>query len=404
MRIVCISPWYSEGMGYTENMLPKALAAQGHDVHLVTSTAQINYYSPNYEKTYQSFLGPKFKEPGVQHIDGYTLHRLPYYETKKQYEGPGITGLYEYLQHLQPDVLQSLEILLDCSYDTARYARDNRRPYFTECHIHASIFRVAGKKTWKEYVKNWRNSFYPKLRFINATSHICYAIAEDVAEIAASHYHVPAARLRIQSLGVDTDTYTPTATPQQQQEREEVRKSFGFRPDDIVCIYTGRFTSDKNPHCLAKAVDTLNKEGLPFKALFVGNGPELDVSFLQSMQGCQVSPFVPARELPRYYRSADIGVWPREESTSQLDAAACGLPLILSRRIKVVERVDGNGLLYTEGDHLDLARALKELQDPGKRNDMSAIGVRKVRDHFSWEKIARERIQDYIPFIPSAIK
>lgn len=401
MRIVCISPWYSEGMGYTENMLPKALASLGHEVHLVTSTAQINYYSPHYEKTYQSFLGPKFREPGVQQADGYTLHRLPYYETTIQYEGPGIQGLYEYLQQLKPDIIQALEILLDCTYEAARYAHDRDCPFFTECHIHASIFRNSGKKTWKEYIKNGRNIFHPQLRLINTTTRTCYAIAEDVAEIALSHYRVPARKLKTQSLGVDTQAFFPAETAEQKQQREKIRQDFGFEQNDIVCIYTGRFTQDKNPHCLAKVIDLLNKEGLPYKGLFIGNGPEEDVSFLRSMQGCRVGPFVPAAELPRYYRSADIGVWPREESTSQLDAAACGLPLVLSRRIKVTERVKGNGLLYTEGDHTDLARALRELQDPALRSTMSAAGVQKVREQFSWENIARDRIHDYLPFIKS---
>ena len=41
MKIVHINIWYSSGFGYTENMLPKALAEEGHEVHL------INYEYPN---------------------------------------------------------------------------------------------------------------------------------------------------------------------------------------------------------------------------------------------------------------------------------------------------------------------------------------------------------------------
>jgi len=32
MRIAFVSSYFSEGMGYTENMLPKALALLGHEV------------------------------------------------------------------------------------------------------------------------------------------------------------------------------------------------------------------------------------------------------------------------------------------------------------------------------------------------------------------------------------
>src|ERR1700730_6482169 len=123
MKVVFISPWYSEGMGYSENMFPKALARLGVDVHLVTSTAQIYYYSPNYDKVYKPYLGPKFVDSGTKEINGYTLHRLPFYEPSNIYKGPGIRGLYEYLDELKPDVIQTFEIMLDTSFDAAKYAR-----------------------------------------------------------------------------------------------------------------------------------------------------------------------------------------------------------------------------------------------------------------------------------------
>ncbi len=109
MKIVFISVWYSEGMGYSENMFPKALANLGEDVHMVTSTAQIYYHLPNYDKIYKPYLGPRFVDSGIKKIDGYTWHRLPYYETQNIYRGPGIKALYDYLEKLHPDVIQPLK-------------------------------------------------------------------------------------------------------------------------------------------------------------------------------------------------------------------------------------------------------------------------------------------------------
>jgi glycosyltransferase involved in cell wall biosynthesis len=385
-------------MGYSENMLPKAMARLGEEVHLVTSTAQINYNSPNYDKIYRSFLGPKTVEAVVKPIEGFTLHRLPLYETKDIHEGPGITGIYDYLKELKPDIIQALEIKLETSYEAARYARDADCLFFTECHIHGSVLWEKPRKKWKERLKNWRNALNGRLRFINATSGICYAIAEDVAEIAIDYYRVPSDKVKLQSLGVDTYDFRPAATPDEFAARERVRGEFHFTPNDIICIYTGRFSQDKNPQCLAMAINELNEQGLPFKGLFIGNGAENDINFIRSMKGCQVGPFVPAKQLPLYYRAADIGVWPREESTSQLDAAACGLPLVLSNRIQVLERVDGNGRLYQEGDHLDLALVLSTMQDAEARKVMAQTGARKVQEQFSWERIARDRRADYLKF------
>ena len=76
LKIVVISDWFSEKMGYAENFLPKALAQLGHDVHVITSTAQVYYSSADYNKTYKPFLGNNIVNDGISKVDGYVLHRL----------------------------------------------------------------------------------------------------------------------------------------------------------------------------------------------------------------------------------------------------------------------------------------------------------------------------------------
>lgn len=56
MRIVFSTDWYSEGMGYSENILPTVLARMGHDVFVVSSTMQVNGNSPFYADTYEKLV------------------------------------------------------------------------------------------------------------------------------------------------------------------------------------------------------------------------------------------------------------------------------------------------------------------------------------------------------------
>jgi len=56
LKIVIVSAFYSEGMGYSENCLSKALAKLGHDVHVVTSTYNVYGSEPLYSGTYREFL------------------------------------------------------------------------------------------------------------------------------------------------------------------------------------------------------------------------------------------------------------------------------------------------------------------------------------------------------------
>ena len=62
------------------------------------------------------------------------------------------------------------------------------------------------------------------------------------------------------------------------------------------------------------------------------------------MMSMSVNPFIALSELPRFFRSADIGIWPTQEFMSMLDAAACGLPIVVNDTLKAVERIEGNGL------------------------------------------------------------
>lgn len=86
---------------------------------------------------------------------------------------------------------------------------------------------------------------------------------------------------------------------------------------------------------------------------------------------------------------------PRQESTSQLDAMACGLPIIISDETHVPERVEGTGRTYAAGDPEDLARVLEELKDPGLRARLGAAGAARIQRDYSWRANARTRLDAY---------
>jgi glycosyltransferase involved in cell wall biosynthesis len=194
-------------------------------------------------------------------------------------------------------------------------------------------------------------------------------------------------------LGVDTELFKPIFTEQDRQNRLSLRQRLGFSESEIVCIYTGRFSEDKNPLLLAKAITQLASMRHHYRGLFVGNGVQAQA--IQSCQGCTTLPFVPVHELGDFYRASDIGVWPTQESLSMQDAAACGLPIIANHTLTTPERLHGNGLAYKLNDLGDLVRALLELREPASRKRLGDFGARRMADDFSWASIATRRIRDY---------
>ena len=169
--------------------------------------------------------------------------------------------------------------------------------------------------------------------------------------------------------------FKPPEEPELAQRRVEVRARLGYHPDNMVCIYTGRFTEDKNPLALAQAVDQLAVARRPVYSLFIGDGPQKTA--IEACRNAQVVPFMRHRELADYYRAADIAVWPRQESMSMLDAAASGLPIVVSDRVGEASRVTGNGLFYREDDVADLAQQLTMLESRELRRKLGLAGRNK---------------------------
>jgi glycosyltransferase involved in cell wall biosynthesis len=199
--------------------------------------------------------------------------------------------------------------------------------------------------------------------------------------------------VRVNPLGVDLEYFYPVRTEGDRGSRNELRARLGFSEGDIVCIYTGRFGEDKNPALLARAIGSLREQGEPFRGLFVGAG--VQAKEILTSPGCLVQPFVPFQELGHLFRAADIGVWPTQESTSMIDAAACGLPTVVNDTVVATERVDGNGVVYRLNDLDSLIAAIRSLRSVGRRVQLGAVGATKMAAEFGWDAIARRRLQEY---------
>ena len=78
-----------------------------------------------------------------------------------------------------------------------------------------------------------------------------------------------------------------------------------------------------------------------------------------------------------------------------LDAAACGLPIVVNHTLRAVERIEGNGLTYQLNDQGALERVLSGLMDPNARKALGEAGARRMSELFSWEALVRRRVSDY---------
>ena len=238
MKIVIVSACYSEGMGYSENCLSRALAKLGHDVHLVTSTYNVYGNEPLYDVTYRNFLGSPQTTPGMRIIDGYTLHRL---DAGLLSGYVNIRGLTSKVRELAPDIVHSLEVASLQTYKLACLKPVARFKLFTETHQTLSVMRPYMLHKNGEHFKRAAYRLTRTLpSFLSSlTIEACYGVTPDCCEVARRFYGVPASKLKLLSLGAEPDAlqaggFTPLAAAAFHGNREIVKMLLDHHADPNI--------------------------------------------------------------------------------------------------------------------------------------------------------------------------
>ena len=401
MKIVFVSQWFSEKMGYIENCLPFAMAQFGHEIHLVTSTAQVYFYQKHFKESYGTYLGEPIVKTGTYTLDSVTIYRLPFWHRKNIIY---TRGLKKIISDIQPDIIHALDFESIDTFRLATYKNKLRYKLFTAQHAGYSVYPVA--RNWGKlngFIKlGW---YFLKIlpgQYISKRMETCFCVTTDAAEVGVKFMGIAAQKIEIATLGVNTHLFKPISA----EIKKSQRQVLGFSDDTFLCIYSGRFTEVKQPLVIAQAIAKLKSEGIKIDGLFIGAGEQRES--IENL-GFKVIALQPYHLLPHLYGCADCAVWAGEESTSQLDCVASGLNLVLTDKITAydltsTEKLRSDNLyrprivtrFFKNGDVLDLAENLKFLVQ-SKEFCVSEMkkGLEEIQTKYSWKFIAQERLNDY---------
>ena len=177
------------------------------------------------------------------------------------------------------------------------------------------------------------------------------------------------------------------------------RQEYGL-PERFV-LFVGRLYPQKNFATLARAF-ALVKDTIPHRLIVAGQprykfegelnilgelGIEDRVDFLDH---------VPNDDLPLLYNLADCFVYPsfyESFGLAQLEAMACGCPVIGANSGAIPEVTGGAALLFDPHSPEELSEAiLKVTCEPEVRRDLVQRGLVRARE-FTWERTARETLE-----------
>lgn len=292
----------------------------------------------------------------------------------------------------------------------SRFRRIVERASFAR---HARVAVATGGYDWIVLTKPF-DFFWP--RIVDRSCHSRFAfmsggtdffagdrrLADDIAAwVCCSHFNAWQIQHRYKRFprviynGVDVKHFNPDrADP-------ELRASLGVAPGDVLFAFAGRLVGWKGLKVAIRALARSELQHMPVRLLLIGDGDDLPgLRRLAAELGVESRVVfqkpVPHRELPRYYASADAGVFPSigDEAfgITIAEAMSCGLPVVASY-VGGIPEVVGNegscGLLCAPGDAAALAASMAALAaDPDLRRRLGEAARERIRDTFSWQHAA----------------
>ncbi len=383
MKIVHVINYFQPKLGYQETFLAREQIRMGHEVYMIASD---RYYPfPDFEKTYAPLLGSRRRPAGFSIEEGISTYRLKtLFDIRCRV---WLINLEKTVRFLDPDLVISHAVLSNSFRLAKMRLRGARFKLIVDDHM--DIFArddIAGKIYYALKRMRAGRELVPWVdKFVGVSRQTCRHLEEKDG--------IPKEKITCIPLGSDSRLYQ-----YDRAKREAMRHRLGIADNDVLIVYTGKYNFAKGVDTLAAAFNKM--ETCRVFLLLVGGGT---AEFKQRLIDCLspekrkrmlFQPFVPAAELPAFYSAADICVWPKETSTSILDAMSCQRPVVGCDVEAVRERlVNDNGLTYQTGNAEALAEKLDYLcRHEEVRYEMGRRGRELIEKRFSWEIIAQKFI------------
>lgn len=308
--------------------------------------------------------------PKESSVEGFYVHRIPWRNIK--FFGGLIFwfNIFRLLKKIKPDIIQAQTV--ESGMDLFILNKLFRKPYIIWGRGSDAYFLFRNKKDWvlKQALKN-----------VDAV----ISLTDDMKKQIMKVYD---REIFIIPNGIDLDVFEGLS-------KENLRKKFGFKKDEKIILYVGRFHPIKGSTYLIDAVKNINDKNK--KLLLIGRGEERNYleELVKKFKIENIVTFVgriPNKEVFEYMVASDVLVLP---SLSEgfpnviLEAMASGLPIVATKvgGLPEIVNIGENGFLVEPKNSEQIAEKISLLfKDEKLRKRISRNNIEEVKK-YSWESV-----------------
>jgi glycosyltransferase involved in cell wall biosynthesis len=256
------------------------------------------------------------------------------------------------------------------------FARRSGRPILLTQHVSVIPYQEE-YKVWLQ-----KAGYKVLARFLLERSDQVVCVSEVVKEWCDSNFHLKNSAMLIAN-GVDQKLFFPPVNG----ERERIRQSLGFREEQRVILFAGRFTEKKG----IKIIKTAVEQTPELYWILIGRAGEENPG-LWPFRNLSVLPPEPQQSLRKYYVAADMFALPSVGEGFPLvvqEAMMCGTPALISN--ETARAMPGLPVLTIDPDAEELIRAIRAaMLDLDRMNSLREEVALYACSHWNWETSARQ--------------
>ncbi|MGZ0876510.1 glycosyltransferase family 4 protein [Priestia megaterium] len=310
------------------------------------------------------------------------------------------------------------------AYRELKTVIDENKYNIIHCHtpMGGVLARLAARKARKQGTKviytahgfhfckgappvNWL-LYYPIEKTLAHYTDCLITINQEDYQLATQHFK--AKRIEhVHGVGINTENFKPA----NEKEKIQLKKSFGYHPDDFLLFYAAEFNKNKNQQLLLQSLALIKDEIPHAKLLLAGKGPLLENcrELAANLGIFHMVEFLGYRnDLQKIVPMCDVAVASSLREglpVNIMEAMACGLPIVACSNRGHIELVQEslNGYIVPANEYQTFSLRILEIYRSKKLYRKMSMESKRIIRNFSLNQVTKELSNVYLTYMAEDI-